>query len=366
MILFLFLFLLSTFLFKLTSYVDSQSRDNPYMTRLSFVPLSPVTITSDLSSPSLFFEFIGLHKPLIKRVVEDRVKDGSPKPAGFVFDMFCTTLADVANELGVPSYVFLTSGANFLNFVFYVLSLADDYGLGARDIAAKFSDSEFESLVSGFKNPLPSKFIPGVFKESGIDMLLNLARQFKKTKGILVNTYAEFESFAIQALHNSDDKRVPPIYPVGPILELKRDSEADSEEKRSITKWLDGQPVSSVVFLCFGSMGNLDEEQVKVIANGLDKSGVRFLWALRKPPSVVNLGVPGDNEMYLDVLPESFLNYTINKGKIIEWAPQVNVLAHPAMGGFVSHCGWNSILESLWFGVPIGAWPMYAAKFKRV
>ncbi|KAK9669907.1 hypothetical protein RND81_13G163100, partial [Saponaria officinalis] len=281
----------------------------------------------------LFFEFIELHKPLIKCVVEDRVKDESPKPAGFVFDMFCIALADVANELGAPSYVFLTSGANFLNFVFYVLSLADDYGLEACDIAAKFSYSEFESLVSGFKNPLPSKFNPGIV------MLLNLGRQFKKTKGILVNTYAEFESFAIQALHNSDDKRILPIYPVGPILELKRDGEADSEEKRSIMKWLDGQPVSSVVFLCFGSMGSLDEEQVKKITIGLDKSGVRFLWALRKPPSVVNPGIPRDNEMYLNVLPEGFLSHTINKGKIIEWAPQI---------------------DNLWFGVPIGAWPMYA------
>ncbi|KAK9669911.1 hypothetical protein RND81_13G163500 [Saponaria officinalis] len=346
---------------KLTSYVDSQSRANPYPTRLSFVDLPPVTITSNPSLPSFYFEVIELHKPLVKRVVEDRVRSGLAKPAGFVLDMFCTTMVDIANELSVPSYVFLTSGVNFLNFVFYVQSLANDYGLEVCDIGAKFSDPEYESLVSGFKNPLPSKFIPGFFKEEfGTNMLLNLARQLRKMKGILVNSYAEFESFAIQALQSSDDKKIPPIYPVGPILELKREGEANSEEKVSIMKWLDGQPVSSVVFLCFGSMGSFDEEQVKEIANGLDRSGVRFLWALRKPPLVVKPGVPSDNETYLEALPEEFLDHTINRGKIIAWAPQIDVLAHPAIGGFVSHCGWNSTLESLWFGVPIGAWPMYA------
>ncbi|KAL9229426.1 hypothetical protein vseg_004892 [Gypsophila vaccaria] len=345
---------------KITSYVDSQSRDNPYPTRLTFVTLPPASSIPDPTSPYFFFEVIELHKPLVKRAVEDRVNNGSGKPVGFVLDMFCTNMVDVANEFGVPSYLFLTCGANFLNYVYFVESLANNYGLQARDIAAKVSDPEFESVVSGFKNLLTSKVIPGVFKdEFGSGMILNFAKEFKRMKGILVNSYVELESFAIETLQN--DKSIPPIYPVGPILELKREGGPDNnEEKKSIMTWLDGQPESSVVFLCFGSMGSFDEQQVREIANGLDESGVRFLWALRKPSQEGKFGGPSEKETYVEALPEGFLDGTINKGKIISWAPQVDVLGHPAIGGFVSHCGWNSTLESLWFGVPIAAWPMYS------
>jgi hypothetical protein len=120
----------------------------------------------------------------------------------------------------------------------------------------------------------------------------------------------------------------------------------------SIMKWLDDQPPSSVVFLCFGSRGIFGATQVKEIAFGLERSGQRFLWSLRPPASL-----PSDN----DILPEGFLERIEGKGMICGgWAPQVEVLEHKAVGGFVSHCGWNSILESLWHGVPIVTWPIYA------
>lgn len=89
------------------------------------------------------------------------------------------------------------------------------------------------------------------------------------------------------------------------------------------------------------------EEQLKEIAVGLEKSGERFLWVVRNPPELQNQTEP-DLE---SLLPEGFLNSTKNRGMVVKsWAPQVPVLNHKALGGFVTHCGWNSVLESVCAG----------------
>jgi hypothetical protein len=107
-------------------------------------------------------------------------------------------------------------------------------------------------------------------------------------------------------------------------------------------------------------MGSFSEEQLKEIASALEQSGYRFLWSVRQPPPKGKMGFPTDYANPEEAVPTGFLDRTAGIGKVIGWAPQVAILAHPAIGGFVSHCGWNSILESLWFGVPIAAWPLFS------
>jgi len=173
----------------------------------------------------------------------------------------------------------------------------------------------------------------------------------------LVNTFAELEPYTVECL--SDDDKIPMIYAVGPVLNLNPD-ESEPDQYKAIMVWLDNQPKRSVLFLCFGSMGAFEAEQVVEIAHALEHSGHRFLWALRRPPPKGSTGPPTEYENLNDALPEGFLDRTNEIGKVIGWAPQVAVLSHPAVGGFVSHCGWNSTLESLWCGVPMATWPLYA------
>ncbi|XP_058746384.1 UDP-glycosyltransferase 71K2-like [Vicia villosa] len=170
---------------------------------------------------------------------------------------------------------------------------------------------------------------------------------FGVTSGDFPDSGHSPDVFSDNSNNNNNNKPLyHPIYAIGPLLDLKvkPNPNLDQSQHDLILKWLDKQPYQSVVFLCFGSMGvSFGTSQIREIALGLKNSGMRFLWSIKSPP-----------EGFLDWMKLE------GKGMTCEWAPQVEILGHKAIGGFVSHCGWNSILESLWFGVPILTWPIYA------
>uniref|UniRef100_A0A0A0KZA0 UDP-glucosyltransferase n=1 Tax=Cucumis sativus TaxID=3659 RepID=A0A0A0KZA0_CUCSA len=287
-------------------------------------------------------------KPLVesqKQNVADAVANliaapDSPTLAGFVVDMFCIPMLDVAKQFSVPTFVFYTSSASFLALLFHLQELYDYEFNHDMD---QLLNSVTEFALPGFKNPIPRKVISTIFydKET-IEWAHNLTRKFREASGFLVNTFSELESGAINWFANQN---LPPVYAVGPILNVKEKN--PQIERDEILKWLDEQPPSSVVLLCFGSMGIFNESQTKEIADALERSGVRFIWSIRQVPPE-------------SVLPEGFVDRTSGMGKVVGWAPQMEILEHPATGGFVSHCGWNSVLESLWNGVAGATWPMYA------
>ena len=124
-------------------------------------------------------------------------------------------------------------------------------------------------------------------------------------------------------------------------------------------RWLDGQPPLSVVFLCFGSMGDFHEDQVIEIARALEETGIHFLWALRKAAPKGKFAPPCEFSNFAEIFPDGFLDRTAELDELLDGRHK-QILARQAIGGFVSHCGWNSILESIYFGVPIATWPLYA------
>lgn len=222
-------------------------------------------------------------------------------------------MIDVANEFGLPAYVFYTCGAAPLGLQFHLQSLRDEFGI---DVTNYNDDPEAELSVSTYSNPFPAKCLPDVAldKEGGSIMFLDLTRRFRETKGILINTFLELDSHAINSL--SRDKSIPLVYPVGPMLNLNNvQGDNLSSSDRNIIKWLDDQPPSSVVFLCFGSRGSFTIEQVKEITYALENSGCRFLWTLRKPPQK-DARLTGDYENFEEVLPEGFLQRTQGIGKV--------------------------------------------------
>ncbi|XP_027090655.1 anthocyanidin 3-O-glucosyltransferase 2-like [Coffea eugenioides] len=336
---------------KFNSYIQSlytqTTRDIQFIQlpdpQLSSQPDDPLAIQSAL---------IDSNKPHVRDFVAHLKHSGSSKLVGLVVDLMCTSMIDIAKEFEIHAYVFYPCAAAILGLSILVQGLVDD-----NQDTSKYKDSDHELSVSTYINPVPAKLIPeSIFDEEGINLKI-AKRVIAETKGIMVNTFLELELYAIKAL--TSNPKIPPIYQVGPLINDAGIS-SNQEEIEPIIRWLDDQPTSSVIFFCFGSFGSFDSDQVKEIACAIELSGCRFLWSLRRPPPKGRLEYPSEYENLNEVLPEGFLKRIADTGKVIGWAPQAQVLAHTAVGGFVTHCGWNSVLESVWFGVPMAVWPMYA------
>ncbi|XP_027333534.1 UDP-glycosyltransferase 71K1-like [Abrus precatorius] len=322
-------------------YIKSITTSQPQIKLIDLPRVQPPPQELLKSLPYYLLTFMQDLIPHVKATVQNILSTYSNPVIGLVLDLFCVHMIDVGNELGIPSFLFMPSNVGYLSLFL---------SLQKRQIDDVFNDSDPELLLPGFANLVPSSVLPNaVFsKDGGYVAYYKLAQRFKDAKGIIINTFSELEKYAIDALSHGE---TPPIYAVGPLIDLKVKGNLDQAKHDKILKWLDEQPPCSVVYLCFGSRASFDPSQTREIALGLQHCGVKFLWAMHSPPIRDNAG---------RTLPEGFLEWMEGKGMLCEWAPQVEALAHRAIGGFVSHCGWNSILESLWFGVPILTWPIYA------
>ena len=319
-------------------------------------PPSPDQFQSSIGRMSLFIE---RHKPHVKQAITNLMAteldlDSDRRFVGFFIDLFTTPMIDVANELDIPCYLYFPSSATFLGFMLHLPILDTQLTTGTGLV-----ELNTELVIPSFANPVPPSVLPSIaLEKDGYSIFLQNARRYVETKGIIINTFSELEPHALNSFSAS---QVPPIYPIGPVLDLAGPAQwhPDRAQHERIMRWLDDQPPSTVVFLCFGSMGGLSGSQVREIALGLELAGVRFVWALREPPKA-QFAFPDDYMSFEKVLPDGFLEGTSKIGLVCGWVSQVSILAHKAIGGFISHCGWNSILESLWHGIPIATWPIYA------
>ncbi|CAI8586761.1 unnamed protein product, partial [Vicia faba] len=345
--------------FPHTTETDVYTKSLPISDSLQVINLPECSLPSTSNITSSMTALLEAQKPNVKQAVTSLTTERGENGvlAAFVVDMFCTTMIDVAKEFSVPTLVFYTSGVSFLGLVLHLHTLREQDNVDSDQLLELT-----ELAIPSFANLVPTKSLPTiVLRKKWEWFFMSYAKGLKNADGIIVNSFEELESYAVQSFLSHPDFSGLPVYPVGPILNPEPKSK-DIIDSHDILKWLDDQPPSSVVFLCFGSRGSFDDDQVKEIAIAIENSGARFVWSLRKPPLKGTMASPSDyplSDLNL-VLPEGFLDRTREIGMVIGWAPQAQILAHGAIGGFVSHCGWNSTLESIYFGVPIATWPLYA------
>ncbi|KMT15062.1 hypothetical protein BVRB_3g061840 [Beta vulgaris subsp. vulgaris] len=187
--------------------------------------------------------------------------------------------------------------------------------------------------------------------------IANLHKLLGFQAGMLYNTSRLIEGRYVELLQKLSKNAEAKHFAVGPLnpVETKSKSEKD---RHTCLLWLDKQEVGSVIYISFGSTTSMTDEQITELALGLERSRQKFIWVLRRADTADALR---GTEVRNPQLPEVYEERVKDRGIVIrDWAPQLQILAHPSTGGFMSHCGWNSCMESISMGVPMAAWPMHS------
>ncbi|KAM1048868.1 hypothetical protein ACFX2C_028032 [Malus domestica] len=260
---------------------------------------------------------------------------------------------DIAQELGIP---IIAHNVPYPGYLWTVLSIPKLVEQG--QIPFKDDDMNVEIMgVPGMEGYLRRRDLPGFCKVKQADhpalqYISNEYKTLKRASALILDSVYELDAPILSHMAQV----FPKIYTLGPIHALLNSQVGDiSRELNSHTKtaqkcmtWLDNHPSRSVIYVSFGSLVKLTHEQVIEFWYGLVKSGQPFIWVIRSDiTSRQDLDVPAELE-----------TGTKERGFIVEWAPQEEVLAHIAVGGFLTHSGWNSTLEGIVAGVPMICFPI--------
>ncbi|XP_039118679.1 flavonol 3-O-glucosyltransferase UGT89B1-like [Dioscorea cayenensis subsp. rotundata] len=269
----------------------------------------------------------------------------SHRPTAIISDFFLPWTHHLATDIAVPNLVFYSTGTlliSILHRLWIDLPLPSHSPISFPSIPGSPS-FPFSHLPSLYRRYLAGSGSP--------------EWQFVKDEMIagdsafaaIINTFDAIDGVYLSHLKN--EMRFSRVFAVGPIHPGFNRADPMPEE---LSTWLDDSPARSVVYVCFGSQFTPGIEQGLALANALERSGTRFVWC------VGNDWVAGDRKL----VPEGFEERVKGRGMVVRgWAPQVEILRHGAVASFLTHCGWNSVLEGIVAGVMLMAWPMEADQF---
>ncbi|XP_071722208.1 scopoletin glucosyltransferase-like [Rutidosis leptorrhynchoides] len=276
-------------------------------------------------------------------------------PDCLISDIFLPWTTEIAAKFGIPRLVFHGSSA---------FSMAGMECVRLYQPHKKVSCDSEPFIIPNFPGEITlcrMQMQDFVNEENELTKFVNVMKDSEKTCfGVVMNSFYELEP--AYADHYRTFLGIRSWF-VGPLSLCNKETEDKAHrgneasiDQHECLKWLDSKQPNSVIYICFGSMTNFNAAQLHEIAVGLEASGQQFIWVVKKDPNAEE----GKEEW----LPDGYESRIRNKGLIIRgWAPQALILDHEATGGFVTHCGWNSILEAVAAGVPMVTWPVAAEQF---
>lgn len=324
----------------------------PSITPTFLPPVDPIDIPQGLETAIRMQLTVTYSLPSLHNALKS-LTSRTPLVA-LVVDNFAYEALDFAKEFNMLSYIYFPKSAFTLSMYFHLPKLDEDTSCEFKDLP--------EPIQMPGCVPIHGLDLHHQIQDrssQGYELFLQRVKRFCTVDGIFINSFIEMEKEPIRALAK-EWNGYPPVYPIGPIIQTG--IESDGPIELDCIKWLDKQQPKSVLYVSFGSGGTLSQVQIIELAMGLESSNHKFLWVVRAPSSSASSAyLSGQNENPLEFLPYGFLERTKGQGLVIlSWAPQIEILSHSSIGGFMSHCGWNSTLESVLQGVPLIAWPLFA------
>ncbi|KAL2334817.1 hypothetical protein Fmac_016030 [Flemingia macrophylla] len=325
-------------------YISTVTAATPSIT---FHRIPPVSLPAVLPPEALTFELCRATARHLRRILAS-----IPSLRAVVLDFMNYSAQRVTSALGIPTYFYYTSGASTLAVFLHHIILHEKTTLSFKDLNTHLNIPGVPRIhTDDLPDPVKDR------RSESYQVFIDIATCMRDSDGVIVNSFNAIEERVLEVFNQGlmEGTTSPPVFCIGPVISAA----PCRKDESGCLSWLDSQPSQSVVFLSFGSMGRFSRVQLREIAKGLEKSEQRFLWVIRSEfDEGDDSGVPPSLD---ELLPEGFLERTKEKGFVVrDWAPQAAILSHDSVGGFVTHCGWNSVLEAVCEGVPMVAWPLYA------
>ncbi|CAL8138709.1 unnamed protein product [Prunus armeniaca] len=303
---------------------------------------------------------------LLAKLNNDAISTSTNPPVTcIVSDGFMSTFTiTAAEEIGVPIVLFYTIAAcSFMGFK--QLRAVVEKGLAPLKDESCLTNGFLDKVIDWIPGMegIRLRYLPSFFRTTNPDdVLLKLSMvvtdEVHKAAALVLLTFDALEKDVLSAL--SSMPNIPPVYTIGPIElllnQIPKDPLKNSvgyslwKEETECLQWLNSKAPNSVVYVNFGSITVMTPNQLVEFGWGLANSKLPFFWVIR-PDLVV-----GESA----ILPPEFVAETKERGLLASWCPQEQVLNHASVGGFLTHSGWNSTLESLTAGVPMLCWPFFA------
>lgn len=287
---------------------------------------------------------------LLQKPAEELFDALTPKPSCIISDFFIPWTIQIAENHKIPRISFHGFSCFCLQCMLKIQT--------SKILERVDSESEYFTVPSiPDQIQVTKEQIPGILKGELKEFGEKMHDAEIKSYGEIINTFEELEKAYVKDYKKEKNGKV---WFVGPVSLCNKDG-LDKAQRGNIAsisehhclKWLDLHQPKSVVYVCLGSLCNLIPSQLMELALALEATNRPFIWVIRE-------GNKSSEEL------EKWISEERNKGRgliIRGWAPQVLILSHPSIGGFLTHCGWNSTLEGISAGLPLVTWLLFADQF---